>query len=88
MAKNRVEPWKMTHTLETDFFLGGPNGKVVAPDIPVICPVDKKRDSKMKNRLLAPNIQILGQLHIFIPSNQLELDQSIFQHKSGVSLVP
>ena len=28
---------KMTHTSETEIFWGGPNGKVVAPDILVIC---------------------------------------------------
>ena len=31
------------------FFLSGQNGKVVAPSILVICPVDKNRDSKTKN---------------------------------------
>ena len=39
----------MTHSLKTKIFLGGgPNGKVVALGILVICPVDKNRDSKTK----------------------------------------
>ena len=29
-------------------FRGGPDGKVVAPGVLVICPVDKNRDSKIK----------------------------------------
>ena len=32
----------MTPSLETEIFWGGPNGKVVAPDILVISPVDKE----------------------------------------------
>ena len=40
-AKNRGLPRKMTPSLETEIFWGGPNGKVVALDILVICPVDK-----------------------------------------------
>ena len=45
----------------------------------MICPIDKSRDSKTKNWLLAPNIQILGpKKHIFAPSGQLEPHQSMF----------
>ena len=40
----------MTHSLKTEFFWGGgPNGKVVALGILVICPVDKNPDSKYQN---------------------------------------
>ena len=31
------------------FLGGGPNGKVVAPSIVVICPIDKNRDHYTKN---------------------------------------
>ena len=48
-AKNRGEPRKMAHSSETEFFWDGPNGKVVAPDIVVICPIDKNRDHYTKN---------------------------------------
>ena len=48
MAKKRGEPPKMTHSLETDFFGGGPDGEVVAPGILVICPLDKNCNSKNK----------------------------------------
>ena len=34
----------------------------VSPGILVICPVDKKRDYHIKNRLFAPNIQIFGSI--------------------------
>ena len=62
-----------------NFFSGGPNGKVVAPGIVVICPIDKNRDHYTKNWLLAPNIQILGsKKHIFAPSGQLEPHRSMF----------
>ena len=79
MAKNRGEGSENDPHFGNGC-LGGPNGKVVAPDIQVICPVDKKRDSKIKkNGLLAPNIQIFGsKLHIFISSAQLELHRSMF----------
>ena len=56
-----------------NFFGGGPNGKIVAPGILVICPVGKDCNYHTKNWLLAPNIQILGsKLHIFVPSSQFE----------------
>ena len=62
----------MTHSSETEFVWDGPNGKVVALGILVICPVDKNHDSKTKNWLWAPNIQILGsKLYIFVPSGLL-----------------
>ena len=48
-AKNRGEPRKMTHCSETEFFWGGLNGKVVAPGILVICPIDKNRNHYTKN---------------------------------------
>ena len=57
MAQNKDEPWKMTQTSEKEFFRGGPNGKVVALGILVICSVDKNRDHHTKNWLFAPNIQ-------------------------------
>ena len=47
-AKNKGEPRKMTPSPETEIFWGGPNGKVVAPGILVICPVDKNRDYHTK----------------------------------------
>merc|ERR1712004_596726 len=44
-AKNRGEPQKMTPSSETEiFFGGGPNGKVVAPGIVVICSINKNCD--------------------------------------------
>ena len=62
-----------------NFFWGGPNGKVVAPGILVICPVNKNCDYYIKNWLFAPNIQIFGsKKHIFAPSGQLELHRSMF----------
>ena len=74
-----------------NFFGGGPNGKVVAPGILVICPVGKDCNYHTKNWLLAPNVQILGsKLHIFVPSSQFEPQgqgQGL-QHEKGVSLVP
>ena len=43
-AKNRNEPRKMTHSSETEIFIwGGPNGKVEAPGVLVICTVDKTK---------------------------------------------
>ena len=60
-------------------FWGSPNGKVVAPGILVICPVDKNYDCHTKNWLLAPNIQIFGsKKHIFAPSSQLKPHWSMF----------
>ena len=48
-AKNRGEPQKMTSSSETEiFFGGGPNGKVVAPGIVVICSIDKNRNHYTK----------------------------------------
>ena len=42
MAKKRGELQKKDPYLESgNFFRGGPNRKVVAPDVPVICPVRK-----------------------------------------------
>ena len=78
-AKNSGEPKKMTNSLETEVFQGGPNGKVVAPGILVICPVDKNSNYHTKNWLFAPNIQILGsKKHIFAPSGQFEPHRSMF----------
>ena len=48
-AKNRGEPQKMTSSSETESFWGGPNGKVVALGIVVICPIDKNRGHHTKN---------------------------------------
>ena len=54
-AKNRGETQKMTPTSEMEFFLGdGPNGKVVAPGIVVICPIDKNRDHYTKKLTFGP----------------------------------
>ena len=79
-AKNKCEPRKMTHSIRLGFFGGGgPNGKVLAPGMLVICPVDKNCDYHTKNWLLAPNIQILGsKKQIFAPSGQLEPHRSMF----------
>ena len=69
---------------ETEFFWGGPNGKVVAPGVLVICPGDKDRGSKTKKWLLAPNTRILwSKLHIFFPSGPLEPGRSIFSTQKG-----
>ena len=63
-AKNRGEPQKMTPARKRKFFWGGPNGKVVAPGILVICPIDKNRDHYTKNLAqkwhFGPNIGIFG----------------------------
>ena len=49
MTKYWGEARKMTHSSETEFFWGGGlNGKVVAPGILVICPVDKNRNYHTK----------------------------------------
>ena len=48
-AKNRDEPQKISPSSETDIFWGGPNGKIVAPGILVICPIDKNCDYHTKN---------------------------------------
>ena len=50
----------MTHSSETEFVWDGPNGKVVALGILVICPVDKNPDSKTKIEFWSQYI-ILGQ---------------------------
>ena len=69
LRANRGKPRKMTPSSETEIFGGAPNGKVVAPGILVICPVDKNCDYHTKKRLFAPNIQIFGsKKHIFAPS--------------------
>ena len=47
-AKNRGESRKITPSSETKFFGGGLNGKIVAPDILVVCLVDKNRDYQTK----------------------------------------
>ena len=52
----------------------GGSSIVVAPGILVICPIDKNRDSKTENWLLAPNIT----LHIFASSGQFEPHRSMF----------
>ena len=77
--KTGVSPEKWPLAWEWKFFWGSSNGKVVAPGIVVICPIDKNRDHYTKNWLLAPNIQIFGsKKHIFAPSGQLELHWSMF----------
>ena len=66
-------------------FWVGANGKVIAPGVLVICPVDKNRDSQTKNWLLAQNIHFFWHgLHIFVPSGQLEPQYQHFQHERGV----
>ena len=77
--KQGVSPEKWPRARKLNFFRCGPNVKVVAPGILVICPVDKYRNSKTKNWLLAPNIPIFGsKLHIFVPSGQFEPYWSMF----------
>ena len=78
-AKNRGEPRKMTPSSETEFFLGGPNWKVLAPGVLVIFPINKNHNYYTKNWLFAPNIQIFrSKKHIFAPSGQLEPHRSMF----------
>ena len=50
----RDEPRKMTYSLETQFFWGGLNGKVVAQGILVICPVDKNSRLLFKKLTFGP----------------------------------
>ena len=80
MAKNWSKPWEMTHSSEAEIFWGGPHGKVVAPGILGICPLDKNRNSKTKKLTFGPEyIQILeSRLHIFVPCGQLEPHRSMF----------
>ena len=77
--KFMMSPRKWPIPRKQKFFRDGSSGKVVAPSVLVICPVDKNRGSNTKNWLLAPKIQILGsKVHIFIPSGPLEPRRSIF----------
>ena len=72
-GQNRGMPRKLTHRSKTEIFLGVvPTGKVIAPGILMICPVDKKRNSK-KKLLLAP----IGASMV-----------NAFNSKKGVLLVP
>ena len=74
---------------KTEFFWGGPNRKVVAPGILVICPVDKNCDYNTKKWLFALNIQIFGsKKHIFAPSGQLVLHRSMFSTHKRCLMVP
>ena len=51
----------MTHNSETEiFFRGGPNGKVVAPGILMLPPVDKNRDSMTKKITFGPKYPNFG----------------------------
>ena len=79
-AKNRGQPPKMTHSLETEFFWGGGlNGKVVAPGILGKCPVDKNcnyHTNKLTFSLKYPNFWV--KKAIFVPSGQLEPHWSMF----------
>ena len=79
-AKNRGEPRKMNHSSETEISIqGGPNGKVVAPSVLMICTVDKSCDSKTKILTFGPKYPNFGsKLHIFVSSGQLEPHRSIF----------
>ena len=82
----------MTHNSETEiFFRGGPNGKVVAPGILMLPPVDKNRDSMTKKITFGPKYPNFGvKIAHFSPSlaaNWSRTDQC-FQHKRGVSIVP
>ena len=77
-----MSPQKWPIARKQNFFWGGPNGKVVAPGIMVICPADKNCNYQTKNWILAPNIQIFGsKKHIFVPSGQVELYQSMFSSR-------
>ena len=88
MAKNRGEPQKMTHTSETDKkFQGGPDGKVVVPEVLVIYPVDKIRDSKTKKLTSGPKYPTFGVKIAHFRPNWSPTGQC-FQHEGGVSLVP
>ena len=55
MVKIPDEPQKTTGTSETKKNSGGSDGKLVAPGVLVICPVDKNCNSKQNT-----NIKILG----------------------------
>ena len=87
-AKNRGEPRKMTYSSETEFFWGGPNEKVVAPDILVICPVDKIAITIQKIYFWPQISKFLGSKSTFSPlaANWSLIDQC-FRHEKGVSLV-
>ena len=77
----------MTHSLETEFFQGGLNGKVVAPGILVICSVDKNCDYHTKNDFLPQISKFLGQKSTFSPlAANWSLTDQCFQHEKGVSL--
>ena len=75
-------PQKWPIARKENFFWGGPNGKVVALGIMVICPADKNCNYQTKNWILAPNIQIFGsKKHIFVPSGQVGPHQSMFSSR-------
>ena len=54
-----MSPEKWPLARKQKFFRGGPNGKIVAPGILVICSVDKNCDYHTTNLLFAPNIQLV-----------------------------
>ena len=71
MAKKRGEPKKWPIARKRSFFLrGGPNGKVGALGILVICHVDKNCDYKTNKLLFFPKYpNFWTKLHIFVPKN-------------------
>ena len=57
------EPQKTTGTSETKKKSGGSNGKLVAPSVLLICPIDKSCNQNIKklgSKIAIPNIKILG----------------------------
>ena len=76
---------EINHTSETEIFWGGPNGKVVAPGIPVICPIDKI--PKQEIDFWPQTSKFWGQKGTFSPlAANWSLTDQCFQHEKGVSL--
>ena len=67
------------------FLWVGPNGKVIAPGVLVICPVDKNRDSQTKKMTFGPNTHFFGMDCTFLSqAANWSLNNQHFQHERGV----
>ena len=72
---------------KTEFVRGGPNEKVVAQGIVVICPIDKNHDHYTKIDFWPQISKFLGQKSTFSPlAANWSLTDQCFQHEKGVSL--
>ena len=84
-TKKRGEPWKMTHTLETDF-LGGPNGKLLPQAYWWYALFTKIAISIQKIDFLPKISKSLGQILTFSShAANLSHTRQCCQHGKGVS---